>query len=89
MTKKSLNANRFIVTQVPHNLLGPFVIGDLTFNPEKDSLVGADGKEITLEPPVGDELPAKGFDPGSDTYQVRRQGEGKGESNRAQGTHCR
>lgn len=53
-------------------------VGDLTFNPEKDSLVGADGKEITLEPPVGDELPAKGFDPGSDTYQVRRKSEGKG-----------
>ena len=29
----------------------------------------ADGKEITLSPPTGDELPAKGFDPGSDTYQ--------------------
>ncbi len=28
-----------------------------------------DGKEITLQPPSGDELPAKGFDPGSDTYQ--------------------
>ena len=29
-----------------------------------------DGKEITLSPPTGDELPAKGFDPGSDTYQA-------------------
>jgi aconitate hydratase len=101
------------------------IAGDLTFNPEKDSLVGAgeklavqareegrgdpaggpgvrgalspfllmdvsifplahthsltqtlpllllsDGKEITLEPPSGDELPSKGFDPGMDTYQA-------------------
>ena len=40
------------------------IAGDLTFNPEKDTLVGADGKEIKLEAPTGDELPAKGFDPG-------------------------
>ena len=26
--------------------------------------MGADGKEIKLEAPTGDELPAKGFDPG-------------------------
>ena len=32
--------------------------------------MGADGKEISLTPPVGDELPAKGFDPGMDTYQA-------------------
>lgn len=30
----------------------------------------ADGKEIVLEPPVGDELPRAGFDPGQDTYQA-------------------
>ena len=40
------------------------IAGDLTFNPEKDTLVGADGKEIFLDPPQGVELPAKGFDPG-------------------------
>lgn len=32
--------------------------------------MGADGKEITLESPFGDELPAQGFDPGMDTYQA-------------------
>jgi hypothetical protein len=32
----------------------------------------ADGKEIKLEPPVGEELPSKGFDPGHDVYQARR-----------------
>lgn len=40
------------------------IAGDLTFNPEKDTLVGADGKEIKLQPPTGNELPSKGFDPG-------------------------
>lgn len=33
------------------------IAGDLTFNPEKDTLVGADGKEIMLDSPEGDELP--------------------------------
>ena len=41
------------------------IAGDLTFNPEEDTLVGADGKEIRLEPPHGDELPPKGFDHGA------------------------
>lgn len=44
--------------------------GDLSFNPEKDTLVGADGKEILLKSPFGDELPQKGFDAGVDTYQA-------------------
>jgi aconitate hydratase len=30
-----------------------------------DTLVGADGKEIKLSAPTGEELPARGFDPGS------------------------
>jgi aconitate hydratase len=46
------------------------IAGDLTFNPEKDALVGADGAEVHLESPFGDELPAKGFDPGEDTFQA-------------------
>jgi hypothetical protein len=32
--------------------------------------VGADGKEILLQPPSGDELPPRGFDPGQETYQA-------------------
>ena len=32
------------------------IAGDLSFNPEVDTLVGADGKAISLSPPVGDEL---------------------------------
>lgn len=44
------------------------IAGRLDFNPLTDSLKGADGKEFKLDPPFADELPAKGFDPGSDTY---------------------
>ncbi len=46
------------------------IAGDLSFNPEKDTLVGADGKEIMLSAPTGDELPSRGFDPGMETYQA-------------------
>lgn len=46
------------------------IAGDLTFNPTKDTLVGADGEEVTLSPPTGDELPANQFDRGEETFQV-------------------
>ena len=49
------------------------IAGRLDFNPLTDSLKGADGKEFKLEPPFADELPAKGFDPGSDTYAAPRE----------------
>ena len=41
--------------------------GDLTFNPETDSLVGADGQEVVLKAPEGDEMPGKGYDRGTVT----------------------
>lgn len=43
--------------------------GRLDFNPLKDSLTGAKGEKFVLKAPAGKELPAKGFDPGEDTYQ--------------------
>eukprot|EP01135_Chromosphaera_perkinsii_P004695 Nk52_evm6s294 gene=Nk52_evmTU6s294 len=45
------------------------IAGDLTFNPNTDTLTGADGKPFKLECPNAAELPAKGFDPGEDTFQ--------------------
>ncbi|XP_022209825.2 probable aconitate hydratase, mitochondrial [Drosophila obscura] len=44
------------------------ICGRLDFNPLEDELEGADGKKFKLKPPHGEELPAKGFDPGQDTY---------------------
>ncbi|XP_026728964.1 aconitate hydratase, mitochondrial [Trichoplusia ni] len=43
--------------------------GRLDFNPLTDCLTGSDGKKFKLSDPFADELPAKGFDPGQDTYQ--------------------
>ena len=42
--------------------------GDLSFDPVNQKLKGADGKEFKLEPPVGEELPAKGFAKGEEGY---------------------
>ncbi|CAH2231967.1 jg4028 [Pararge aegeria aegeria] len=43
--------------------------GRLDFNPVTDELTGKDGKKFKLSDPFADELPAKGFDPGQDTYE--------------------
>ncbi|KAG7325930.1 hypothetical protein KOW79_010855 [Hemibagrus wyckioides] len=45
------------------------IAGTLNFNPETDYLTSANGEKFTLLPPTGDELPARDFDPGEDTYQ--------------------
>lgn len=37
------------------------ISGDLAFDPVNQNLKGADGKEFKFQPPVGEELPPKGF----------------------------
>ncbi|KAF9953555.1 Aconitate hydratase mitochondrial [Mortierella alpina] len=44
--------------------------GDLTFDPTKDTLTGADGKPFKFAAPTGNELPPRGYDPGEETYQA-------------------
>ncbi|KAH8653324.1 aconitase family-domain-containing protein [Xylariales sp. PMI_506] len=46
------------------------IAGSLHFNPLTDTLKDKDGKEFKLQPPSGDGLPSKGYDPGNDTYQA-------------------
>uniref|UniRef100_A0A8C4QGH4 Aconitate hydratase, mitochondrial n=1 Tax=Eptatretus burgeri TaxID=7764 RepID=A0A8C4QGH4_EPTBU len=46
------------------------IAGSLKFNPETDFLTGSDGQKFKLNSPNAEELPAKGFDPGVDTYQA-------------------
>ena len=43
--------------------------GTLNFNPLTDSIPTPDGKQFKFQPPTGDELPKRHFDPGQDTYQ--------------------
>ena len=42
--------------------------GDLGFDPVNGTLKGADGKEFRLDPPQGEELPAKGFAKGEEGF---------------------
>jgi aconitate hydratase len=44
------------------------ITGDLGFDPVHEPVKGADGKEFKLQPPVGEELPAKGFAKGEEGY---------------------
>ena len=43
--------------------------GTLDFDPRRDQLTASDGSKFKLDEPVGECLPAKGFDPGEDLYQ--------------------
>ncbi|TRZ02270.1 hypothetical protein DNTS_034041, partial [Danionella cerebrum] len=45
------------------------IAGSLKFDPETDFLTAPNGEKFKLVPPTGDELPARDFDPGQDTYQ--------------------
>ena len=44
------------------------IAGSLSFNPITDTLVNEKGEKVKLDPPVGEELPQKGFDEGSSGF---------------------
>lgn len=53
----------------PELVTAMVIAGRLDFNPLTDYLTDANGEKFKLDSPYGDELPAKGFDPGQDTFQ--------------------
>jgi aconitate hydratase len=54
----------------PDTVVAMALAGTLEFNPLTDPLTGADGAEFMLEPPVGEQLPERGFDPGDSGFVV-------------------
>jgi aconitate hydratase len=54
----------------PELVMALGVAGRVDFNPLTDELTGADGKKFKLQPPVADELPAKGFVADPTGYQA-------------------
>lgn len=44
--------------------------GSMKFNPLTDTITNADGEEVLLDPPTGDELPTQGFDVEDRGYQA-------------------
>ena len=56
------NPNTHAFVASPEIVTAFAIAGDLTFNPLTDTLTNESGEQVKLDPPVGDELPEKGFD---------------------------
>jgi aconitate hydratase len=63
------NPNTHAFVASPDIVTALVLAGRLSFNPLVDELTAADGSKFKLAPPKGDELPARGFDAGEDTFQ--------------------
>lgn len=55
------NPNTHAFVGSPELVTALAIAGDLGFNPLKDSLVNANGERVMLDPPTGEELPARGY----------------------------
>lgn len=62
------NPNTFAFVTSPELAVALTIAGDLCFNPLTDTLTNKEGKQVKLDPPTGDELPAKGFSSGDSGY---------------------
>jgi len=56
------NPNTHAFVASPEMVAAIAISGRLDFNPITDTLTNANGEQVKLDPPVGDELPSKGFD---------------------------
>ena len=64
------NPNTHAFVASPEIVTAFALAGTLTFNPLTDPLINEDGKSVTLEIPVGEELPSKGFIDTQSGYQA-------------------
>jgi len=55
------NPNTHAFVGSPELVTALAIAGDLGFNPLKDTLVNTNGARVMLDPPSGDELPARGY----------------------------
>ncbi|HEX7096307.1 MAG TPA: aconitate hydratase, partial [Acidimicrobiales bacterium] len=58
----------FAFVTSPDTVVALALAGTLEFNPATDTLTAPDGTKVKLSPPVGEELPAKGYDPGESGF---------------------
>lgn len=56
------NPNTYAFVASPEIVTALAIAGDLSFNPLTDTLINNEGEAVKLDPPMGDELPTKGFD---------------------------
>ena len=64
------NPNTHAFVTSPEIVTALAIAGRLDFNPITDSLTNKHGVQIKLTPPIGDELPSKGFDVEDAGYQA-------------------
>jgi aconitate hydratase len=55
------NPNTLAFVGSPEMVTALAIAGDLNFNPLTDTLTNEKGEQVMLDPPVGDELPPRGF----------------------------
>ena len=76
------NANTLSFVTSPDTVIALALAGTLDFDPLTDTLTNADGEQVRLDPPVGEDLPRQGFDPGETGFlappdrRLRRRGRG-------------
>jgi len=63
------NPNTYAFVASPEIVTAMTIAGDMTFNPLTDTLKNEIGEEVRLTPPLGDELPTKGFEVEDAGYQ--------------------
>ncbi|GGF37077.1 aconitate hydratase [Echinicola rosea] len=64
------NPNTHAFVTSPEMVAAIAISGDLGFNPLTDTLTNANGEEVKLDPPKGEELPANGFAVEDNGYQA-------------------
>ncbi len=64
------NPNTYAFVTSPEMVAAIAIAGRLDFNPITDTLTNKNGEQIKLDPPVGEELPEKGFDAEDSGYQA-------------------
>src|SRR5215218_2872819 len=62
------NANTKSFVTSPDLVIAYALAGTLEFNPLTDTITSDTGEQVRLEPPVGEDLPANGFDPGESGF---------------------
>ncbi|MCW3807735.1 aconitate hydratase [Plebeiibacterium marinum] len=64
------NPNTYAFVGSPELVTALAIAGDLGFNPITDTLTNANGEDVKLDAPTGNELPPKGFDVEDPGYQA-------------------
>jgi aconitate hydratase len=62
------SANTLSFVTSPDTVLASALAGRLDFDVQTETITAPDGTEVSLDAPVGEILPSRGFDPGRDTF---------------------